>query len=78
MSDAIPIHGTCDSRFEGVRKIFEQNFASGTDLGSAVCFTLDGETVVDLWGGYVLNKSQTAITGAINAFAMIGAFFEAL
>ena len=53
MSDAVPIQGDCDSRFEGVRRIFEQNLASGMDLGAAVCFTLDGETVVDLWGGYV-------------------------
>ena len=78
MSDAIPIHGTCDARFEGVRNIFEQNFESGRELGSAVCFTLDGKPVVDLWGGYVLNNSQTGITGAINGFAMIGAFFHAL
>jgi CubicO group peptidase (beta-lactamase class C family) len=53
MSDAIPIHGTCDARFEGVRKIFEQNFASGMELGSGVSFTIDGEPVVDLWGGYI-------------------------
>jgi CubicO group peptidase (beta-lactamase class C family) len=57
-SDAVPIYGTCGARFDGVRKIFEQNFASGTDLGSAVCFTLDGEPVVDLWGGY-LDRERT-------------------
>lgn len=53
VSDAVPIFGTCDARFEGVRRIFEQNLASGVDLGSAVAFTLDGETVVDLWGGHI-------------------------
>jgi CubicO group peptidase (beta-lactamase class C family) len=52
MSDAVPIHGHCDPRFARVREIFEAGLASGTDLGAAVAFTLDGEPVVDLWGGY--------------------------
>ena len=53
MSESIPIHGHCDPRFEGVRKIFADGFASGPELGASVAFTIDGESVVDLWGGYV-------------------------
>lgn len=53
MGDDIPIFGTCDPHFVGVRKVFERHLKSGMDLGSSVCFTIDGETVVDLWGGYV-------------------------
>ena len=52
MPDSVPIHGECDSRFSRVREIFEANIADGTDLGAAVAFTLDGESVIDLWGGH--------------------------
>lgn len=47
MSDA----GTCDPRFGAVRDEFERNFAERDEVGASVCVTLDGETVVDLWGG---------------------------
>jgi CubicO group peptidase (beta-lactamase class C family) len=47
------IHGECAPRFEAVREAFARGFEKGTELGAAACFTLDGETVVDLWGGHV-------------------------
>jgi len=53
MPDSVPIKGECDPRFARVREIFEQNIAEGADLGAAVAFTLDGEPVVDLWGGHL-------------------------
>jgi len=40
-----------DSRFERVREEFERNFAERGEVGASVCVTVDGETVVDLWGG---------------------------
>jgi CubicO group peptidase (beta-lactamase class C family) len=43
--------GQCDTRFSAVRNEFERNFAERGDVGAAVCVTVDGETVVDLWGG---------------------------
>lgn len=46
------VQGTVDPRFAGVRAAFEANLASGADVGAAVCVTQDGETLVDLWGGY--------------------------
>jgi CubicO group peptidase (beta-lactamase class C family) len=48
----IPVRGRCDPRFAAVREIFERGFQSGGEIGAAVCFTLDGEPVVDLWGGH--------------------------
>jgi CubicO group peptidase (beta-lactamase class C family) len=45
------IEGTCDPRFESVRAAFERNFAERAEVGAAVCVTVGGETVVDLWGG---------------------------
>jgi CubicO group peptidase (beta-lactamase class C family) len=43
--------GSCDSRFAEVRVAFEQNFTERDEVGAAVCVLLDGEPVVDLWGG---------------------------
>ncbi|MEV7345235.1 serine hydrolase domain-containing protein [Streptomyces sp. NPDC093544] len=44
--------GHCDPRFSAVRTAFESNFGDRDQLGAAVTVTLDGETVVDLWGGW--------------------------
>ena len=41
----------CDPRFSRVREVFEQHFADGEELGAAFAVYLDGELVVDLWGG---------------------------
>jgi CubicO group peptidase (beta-lactamase class C family) len=41
----------CDPRFEAVRAEFECNFAERSEVGAAVCVTVDGETVVDQWAG---------------------------
>src|ERR1700743_1944621 len=38
--------------FEPVRDQFQANLDSGADLGASYCVTRNGETVVDLWGGY--------------------------
>jgi len=43
--------GTCDTRFAAVREAFERNFAERDEVGASVCVTVDGETVIDLWGG---------------------------
>jgi CubicO group peptidase (beta-lactamase class C family) len=52
MSAEIPVHGDCDGRFERVREIFRKSFEKDAELGASVCITLDGENVVDLWGGH--------------------------
>ncbi|WP_327086642.1 beta-lactamase family protein [Nonomuraea sp. NBC_01738] len=41
----------CDPRFRRVREVFERQFAEGEELGAAVAVHVDGELVVDLWGG---------------------------
>lgn len=46
------VHGHCEARFAAVRTAFEENFRDRDELGAAVTVTLDGETVVDLWGGW--------------------------
>jgi CubicO group peptidase (beta-lactamase class C family) len=44
--------GFTHDKFAPVRTAFESNFASGADIGASFCATLEGETVVDLWGGH--------------------------
>ncbi|MDX8034367.1 serine hydrolase domain-containing protein [Lentzea sp. BCCO 10_0856] len=45
------IQGTCAPQFAEVRTEFERNFAERGEVGASVHITLDGEPVVDLWGG---------------------------
>ncbi len=45
------IEGTCLPEFAEVRDEFAGNFAERDEVGASVCVTVDGETVVDLWGG---------------------------
>ena len=47
-----PVSGTCAPRFESVRRAFEANFAGGIEVGAAVAVWVDGELVVNLWGGH--------------------------
>lgn len=46
-----PIGGTCDPRFEKVQEAFVANL-EGADLGAGCSVWIDGEQVVDLWGGW--------------------------
>jgi len=45
------IHGRCHERFDAVRTAFEKNFLERDEVGASVSITLEGETIVDLWGG---------------------------
>lgn len=47
-----PIEGHVTPGFEPVREVFERNFTDDVDVGASVCIVREGETVVDLWGGY--------------------------
>jgi CubicO group peptidase (beta-lactamase class C family) len=44
--------GRSDARFAAVREVFERNVGSGAELGASLVVDLDGEIVVDLWGGF--------------------------
>jgi CubicO group peptidase (beta-lactamase class C family) len=45
------VHGRCDERFAGVRDALARHL-DGDELGASVAVDLDGETVVDIWGGF--------------------------
>jgi CubicO group peptidase (beta-lactamase class C family) len=46
------VHGACDAQFEAVREAFFNNLDEGKDVGASVTVYLEGEPVVDLWGGW--------------------------
>jgi len=45
------VHGTCPPRFAAIREAFAANFEAGREVGASFAVTVDGEPVVDLWGG---------------------------
>ncbi|GIH80738.1 serine hydrolase domain-containing protein [Planobispora longispora] len=52
--------GRCDPRFSRVREVFDRHFADGAELGAAFAVHLDGEAVVDLWGGVADRRTGRA------------------
>lgn len=43
--------GKCDPKFQAVADEFAKNFQTRGEVGASLCLTLEGEVVVDLWGG---------------------------
>lgn len=52
------IHGTFDPRFESVRDAFAANFEQSNEVGASAVVTLNGETVVDVWGGLAVEGTD--------------------
>lgn len=46
------VEGTCAPEFDDVRAEFERNFAERGEVGAAVAAWVDGDLVVNLWGGW--------------------------
>ena len=44
--------GTCEARFGAVRDSFEANWSDHGEVGGSLCVIVEGEVVVDLWGGH--------------------------
>src|ERR1700739_1661890 len=47
----VDIKGSCAACFVGVRDAFERNFALRQEVGAAVAVWVEGDLVVNLWGG---------------------------
>ena len=54
-----PLGGTCSARFDPLRELFKAKLESGEDLGASLAVNIDGEMVVDLWGGWA-DEARTA------------------
>jgi CubicO group peptidase (beta-lactamase class C family) len=46
------LHGRCDERFGAVRDALAGNLDSGEELGASLVLDIDGDLVIDLWGGF--------------------------
>jgi len=46
------IEGYCDKRFISAKNAFEKNFELGLEVGASFAVSLNGELVVDIWGGF--------------------------
>ncbi len=53
------IHGSADPRFDRLSELLSASIDSGADVGASVSVTVDGETVVDLWGGWADEAKTT-------------------
>src|SRR5262245_6097077 len=52
------LQGFCKDEFFAVREALEKNLDSGADIGASAAVFIDGEPVVDLWGGW-LDEAHT-------------------
>lgn len=46
------VQGLTQDRYAAARAQFEENLRTGEDIGASFCATVEGEIVVDLWGGF--------------------------
>ena len=51
-ASGVPLNGSCAAGFERVRDAFTSNFTDGDDVGAAVAVWVEGDLVVNLWGGF--------------------------
>jgi CubicO group peptidase (beta-lactamase class C family) len=56
------LDGRCNARFDSLRELFAAKLESGEDLGASLALNIDGEMVVDLWGGWA-DEARTAPWG---------------
>ncbi|GAA0241206.1 serine hydrolase domain-containing protein [Cryptosporangium japonicum] len=46
------VHGHADDRFSAVSDALAKNLADGVEVGASIVVNIDGEDVVDIWGGH--------------------------
>ncbi|KAI1321401.1 beta-lactamase [Xylariaceae sp. FL0255] len=47
------LSGKCDPKFTDVRTLLKHAISAGDELGASIVVNIDGEEVVDLWGGFI-------------------------
>ena len=52
------IHGSCEPDFGPVKDAFAANFTDAGEVGARVAIIRDGETALDLWGGYTTEARE--------------------
>lgn len=62
------IQGKCHPVFGKVKDILERHIATEEELGASICVNINGQNVVDIWGGYTdSNRTQLWTEGTITA-----------
>ena len=46
------VNGHAEARFDKVAEALGEELASGNEVGAAIAIDVDGESVLDIWGGY--------------------------
>jgi CubicO group peptidase (beta-lactamase class C family) len=54
------IQGHCDHAFDKVRDALADNSGAGAEVGAGIAIDIDGESVVDIWGGFTDAARTTA------------------
>ncbi|MFV2091184.1 MAG: serine hydrolase domain-containing protein, partial [Pseudomonadales bacterium] len=54
----VEVQGRCDEKFTSVRELFASNIEADHDVGASFAVTIDGEMVIDIWGGH-LDEQRT-------------------
>lgn len=66
MTQPVEIHGTCPAPFSAVKDAFAANFTHApeglNEVGARFSITIEGETVIDLWGGSADTAGQKPFT----------------
>ena len=52
------IYGVCDEKFARVRELLSASIDRGDAVGASFALTVEGEMVIDLWGGH-LDEART-------------------
>ena len=52
------VHGQVAEGFEPVAQVFVDNFADRNETGASACVYVDGERVVNIWGGAANHKTN--------------------
>jgi CubicO group peptidase (beta-lactamase class C family) len=53
MGETMEVRGYCDSKFDEVRDVLTESLKTRADIGASVAATIEGEMVIDLWGGHL-------------------------
>ena len=53
------ISGLCKPGYEQLLEAFRHNFAEFDEVGASLCLNVQGETVVELWGGHTAEDRKT-------------------
>jgi len=79
VTNDVAVHGYCSPKFETVKNAFANNFIEFGELGASCCIYIDGEVVVDIWGGWADNAQTTPWReNTLSGFYSVGKSFVAL